>query len=367
MINAHFFNDGNQPVNPMIPRQFQHRLLLWFDQYGRKNLPWQQDINPYRVWLSETMLQQTQVATVIPYFLTFTKKFPTIEKLAAADIDDVLQLWSGLGYYARARNLHKAAQKITEIGYFPDTLEGLLALPGVGQSTAGAILSIAFNDSHPILDGNVKRVLSRIYAISGWPGNAQVNKKLWALSSELTPNERVADYTQAIMDLGATLCTRGKPLCFACPIADYCIANCSGTSSDYPTRKPSKTLPVKQSIWIVLNNLKQQILLEKRPPTGIWGGLWSLPEFASMAEAEAWCLSRNLSISQQFIMPSKRHTFSHFHLEYTPLILYTENHTNIVMEANQSLWYNIADIENLGLAAPIKSLLQQLNIQNIRG
>ncbi|MDD2723260.1 MAG: A/G-specific adenine glycosylase [Methylovulum sp.] len=351
----------------MTPAQFQHRLLTWFDQYGRKNLPWQQDINPYRVWLSETMLQQTQVATVIPYFLVFTKKFPNLEQLAAADIDDVLQHWAGLGYYARARNLHKAAQAITGLGYFPDTLDGLLALPGIGQSTAGAILSIAFNDSHPILDGNVKRVLTRLYGISGWPGYAQFNKTLWVLSRELTPKERVADYTQAIMDLGATLCTRSKPLCLACPVADYCIANNSGTTSTYPSRKPSKTLPVKQSIWLVLHNPNRHIWLEKRPPTGIWGGLWSLPEFASIAEAEDWCLSRKLSISQQYILPSKRHTFSHYHLDYTPLIVHIENLTNNVMEANQSLWYNSADIDRLGLAAPIKSLLQQLNTQNIRG
>ena len=189
----------------MTPLTFQQNLLVWFDQHGRKDLPWQQDISPYRVWLSETMLQQTQVATVIPYFLAFTAKFPNVESLAQATVDDVLQLWSGLGYYARARNLHKAAQNIYELSQFPDTLGGLLALPGIGQSTAGAILSIAFNKPQPILDGNVKRVLARFRAIPGWAGSSEANKQLWSLSAAFTPDERIADYTQAIMDLGATV------------------------------------------------------------------------------------------------------------------------------------------------------------------
>ncbi|MDD5274261.1 MAG: A/G-specific adenine glycosylase, partial [Methylovulum sp.] len=339
----------------------QQCLLTWFDQHGRKNLPWQQDINPYRVWLSETMLQQTQVATVIPYFLKFTETFPTVEALAAAPIDEVLQHWAGLGYYARARNLHKAAQQIVELGAFPNTLAGLMALPGIGQSTAGAILSIAFNNSHPILDGNVKRVLTRLYAVFGWPGNLAVNKQLWAVSAELTPVKRVADYTQAIMDLGATLCTRSKPLCLACPVAEYCLAYQQGNPTAYPTRKPPKSIPVKTSVWLILYNVDNEILLERRPPTGIWGGLWSVPEFTSIADAQDWCLSRNLSIRELYSLPSKRHTFSHYHLDYTPLIARVENPTNNVMEANQRLWYNSAQIAGLGLAAPVKTLLQQLD------
>lgn len=345
----------------MTPTQFQHRLLTWFDLHGRKNLPWQQDINPYRVWLSETMLQQTQVATVIPYFLKFTETFPTVEALAAAPIDDVLQHWAGLGYYARARNLHKAAQQIVELGAFPNTWVGLMGLPGIGQSTAGAILSIAFNNSHPILDGNVKRVLTRLYAIFGWPGNLPVSKQLWAVSAELTPVNRVADYTQAIMDLGATLCTRSKPLCLACPVAEFCLAYQQGNPTAYPTRKPPKTIPIKTSVWLILYNADNEILLERRPPTGIWGGLWSVPEFSSIAEAQDWCLSRNWLIREQYSLPSKRHTFSHYHLDYTPLIARVENPTNNVMEANQSVWYNSAQIAGLGLAAPVKLLLQQLD------
>ena len=351
----------------MTPAQFQHRLLAWFDQYGRKNLPWQQDISPYRVWLSETMLQQTQVATVIPYFLAFTDRFPNLEALAQAPIDDVLQYWAGLGYYARARNLHKAARQILALGKIPDTLEGLMALPGIGQSTAGAILSIAFHNSHPILDGNVKRVLTRLYAISGWPGVSGVNKALWAVSAELTPLERVADYTQAMMDLGATLCTRSKPLCLACPVADYCAAYKSGTVQDYPTPKPPKTLPSKQTVWLVLHNSENAIYLEKRPLTGIWGGLWSFPEFASIADAQSWCVARNMNISHHYSLPSRRHTFSHYHLDYTPCVIHIENPINNVMEAGQALWYNGAHIDGLGLATPVKALLQQLNIENDRG
>ncbi len=348
------------------PSVFQDRVLAWFDQHGRKNLPWQQAIDPYRVWLSETMLQQTQVATVIPYFQAFVEAFPTVAALAAAPIDDVLRHWAGLGYYARARNLHKAAQRIVELGYFPNTLTGLMDLPGIGQSTAGAILSIAFNDSHPILDGNVKRVLARLNAIAGWPGNSPVSKTLWAISTQLTPRARVADYTQAIMDLGATLCTRSRPLCLACPVSSHCLAHRQGTPSAYPSPKPPKTLPIKTTVWLVLHDQDQQVYLEKRPPTGIWGGLWSLPEFATVTEAQDWCLSRNLSIKHSYSLASKRHTFSHYHLDYTPLIVHSENPTNNVMEANQALWYNSAQRNSLGLAAPIKTLLQHLDTNNYR-
>jgi A/G-specific adenine glycosylase len=350
--------------NAPTPADFQHDLLGWFDQHGRKDLPWQHPITPYRVWLSETMLQQTQVATVIPYFKAFIENFPTLESLANAPIDEVLRLWAGLGYYARARNLHKAAQCISERGGFPDTLDGLTALPGIGPSTAGAILSIAFNKSTPILDGNVKRVLARAYAISGWPGNSPANKTLWAISAQLTPVARVADYTQAIMDLGATLCTRRKPLCGTCPISSYCQAYIIGTVADYPNPKPPKTLPVKQRVFLVLRNQNRQLWLEKRPPVGLWGGLWSLPEFDSCAEAQDWCLTHALRIRKSYSLPPQRHTFSHYHLDYTPLVIDIENPTNNVMEARPALWYNAARISDLGLAAPIKLLLQHLNKEN---
>ncbi|WP_027158657.1 A/G-specific adenine glycosylase [Methylobacter luteus] len=343
----------------MTPSVFQQNILDWFDQHGRKDLPWQKDITPYRVWLSETMLQQTQVATVIAYFNVFTEKFPDIESLAQASIDDVLHLWSGLGYYARARNLHKTAQLIVEKGRFPDTLDELVALPGIGLSTAGAILSIAFKKSHPILDGNVKRVLARFKAVPGWPGNSNVNKELWLLSAHYTPTAQAADYTQAMMDLGATICTRSKPACHACPLKDNCLARMTDNIAAFPAPKPAKSLPVKQRVFLLLRNNLNQVLLEKRPPAGIWGGLWSLPEFDSIDMATAWCLARNMPIISQKLMTMRRHTFSHYHLDFTPLIIQTNNPINIVMEANQTVWYKAEQIHNLGIAAPIKLLLQQ--------
>ena len=342
----------------MNSSDFQKKILAWFDQNGRKDLPWQQDLSPYRVWLSETMLQQTQVTTVIPYFNAFIEQFPTIECLAKAPVDEVLHRWSGLGYYARARNLHKTAQLIVEQSYFPDTLDKLIELPGIGLSTAGAILSIAFKKSHPILDGNVKRVLSRFKGVSGWPGDSQVSKQLWAISADLTPVDRVADYTQAIMDLGATICRRSKPACNACPLNSYCKAKMTNTVSLLPTPKASKTLPIKQLVFLLLSNNKK-ILLEKRPPTGIWGGLWSLPEFPNIHSVYDWCLTTNTPIIISRTLPTQRHTFSHYHLDYTTVLIQTDNPINFVMEADHTVWYNTQQIKTLGLPAPIKLLLEQ--------
>ncbi|HEY5141451.1 MAG TPA: NUDIX domain-containing protein, partial [Methylococcales bacterium] len=267
--------------------------------------------------------------------------------------------WSGLGYYARARNLHKTAQLIVEQGRFPDTLDELIALPGIGLSTAGAILSIAFKKSHPILDGNVKRVLTRFKAVSGWPGNNRVNKELWTISAHLTPVDRVADYTQAIMDLGATICTRSKPACNDCPLEGHCLARITGTVSLLPTPKPAKALPVKRLFFLLLRNNINRILLEKRPSTGIWGGLWSLPEFDSIEAAHSWCLTKKMIIADSQTLTTRRHTFSHYHLDYTPVLIQTDNPINFVMEASQTVWYNAEQINTLGLPAPIKLLLQQ--------
>ena len=343
----------------MTPSDFQQQVLDWFNLNGRKDLPWQQDITPYKVWLSETMLQQTQVATVIPYFHAFITQFPTIEDLAAAPIDAVLHRWAGLGYYARARNLHKSAQIIVEQGYFPDNLEDLITLPGIGQSTAGAILSIAFKKSHPILDGNVRRVLARFKGIYGWPGNTQINKQLWGISSALTPQNRVAEYTQAMMDLGATLCTRSKPACEQCPLNSHCLAKATETVHLLPTPKPSKIIPIKQLTFLLLKNNQQELVMIKRPSKGIWGGLWSLPEFDSIISAIEWCNVNQLPVIHSQSLAPQRHTFSHYHLDYSTLIIQTENPINIVMEANQSVWYKMADIGQLGLPAPIKLLIQQ--------
>lgn len=352
----------------MPPEQFQQKLFSWFDQYGRKDLPWQQGINPYRVWVSEIMLQQTQVAAVIGYFNRFMARFPTVQSLADAELDEVLQHWAGLGYYARARNLHKTAQiVVADDGVFPQTIDGLSALPGIGRSTAGAILSIACGQSQPILDGNVKRVLARFHAVYGWPGNAKVAERLWQISSRFTPTARCGDYTQAMMDLGATLCTRGKPKCEICPVAEGCKAINLGLVSQLPEPKPRKELPVKQIYFLLLKDHEQRVLLQKRSPTGIWGGLWSLPEFDDIQQIQAWALSRNMALTETASLQSQRHTFSHYHLDYTPVLAVTQNPNNCVMEAGGAVWYKTTQIHSLGLPAPIKRLLQTINLEEDYG
>jgi len=345
----------------MSPEIFQQQILQWFDLNGRKNLPWQQDCSPYKTWLSEVMLQQTQVVTAIPYFNQFILQFPSIEHLAAADLDQVLMNWAGLGYYARARNLHKTAKIINEQGgSLPNDFNELLALPGIGRSTAGAILSIAFNNSHPILDGNVRRVLTRFHAISGWVGISKVSQVLWEISTKYTPKERCADYTQAMMDLGATLCTRSKPKCDQCPVNSHCTARLNDNVMAFPTPKPKKITPAKQVFFLVLQDEQQQFLLETRPSVGIWGGLRSFLEFNSITEAEDWCLQNHFPVLEKELLAEQRHTFSHYHLDYTPILIKTQNHINNVMEAGQPVWYKTEQISLLGLPAPIKKLFQNL-------
>lgn len=348
----------------MTAEKFQQLLLDWFAVHGRKDLPWQQAITPYRVWLSEIMLQQTQVASVIPYFTRFTARFPTLKSLAMAELDDVLPFWAGLGYYARARNLHKTARQIqANGGKFPETIDELCELPGIGRSTAGAILSIAYQQSQAILDGNVKRVLARFHAVGGWTGDSKVSARLWELSQYYTPQENTAAYTQAIMDLGATLCTRSQPDCLSCPVASGCQAYATQQTRRFPEPKPRKALPVKHLYFLLLENANQQILLEKRPPTGIWGGLWSLPEFADMQELEEYCLNKNYQLDNQTYLAKQRHDFSHYRLDYTPVHGRLINPINNVMEANASLWYKIKQVDEIGLPAPIKLLLQQYDLE----
>ena len=344
----------------MPPQRFQQLLLSWFAEHGRHDLPWQQAINPYRVWLSEIMLQQTQVASVIPYFNRFVARFPNLQTLAAADLDEVLPYWSGLGYYARARNLHKTAQILAAAGgAFPQDIAQLTALPGIGLSTAGAILSIACGQSQPILDGNVKRVLTRFHAIPGWPGDTKVAQQLWQISRDYTPLANTAAYTQAMMDLGATLCSRSRPQCIVCPVATGCQALATATVTAYPQAKPRKQLPVKSVYFLLLQDGEQQLLLKKRPPNGIWGGLWSLPEFSELAELQAWCLQCHMMADFQ-ILPQLRHSFSHYHLHFTPVRARLINPVNNVMEADQLVWYNIGELSGLGLPTPVKRLLDQI-------
>ena len=338
---------------------FSQQLLAWFDVAGRKDLPWQQDITPYRVWVSEIMLQQTQVTTVIDYYQRFMARFPTVQNLADAPTDDVLALWTGLGYYARARNLHKAAKLVCDEfgGEFPHDHELLQQLPGVGRSTAAAIYSIACNGRAPILDGNVKRVLTRYAAIDGWPALKHVESQLWDLAEELTPDKRVADYTQAIMDLGATLCTRSKPQCPSCPVQNNCQSFASNTQTSYPSKKPKKQIPTRQVHMLIIENNHGEILLEQRPDSGIWGGLWSFPEAANANELDHY-IDQNLSTnSSKQHWPLMRHTFSHFHLDITPVHIHLHGEINTVMEAKPQLWYKGHPEQQVGLAAPVKKLL----------
>ena len=346
------------------PSRFSDAVLNWFDRHGRKHLPWQQDISPYRVWLSEVMLQQTQVATVIPYFESFISRFPAVEDLAAAPEDEVLQLWSGLGYYARARNLHKCAKTVVDKyqGEFPASVEGLSGLPGIGRSTAGAIAAISMGIHAAILDGNVKRVLARFHAVPGWPGQAAVQKELWRVAELYTPKQRVADYTQAMMDLGAMVCVRSRPLCDQCPVAEGCIARKNNEQTLYPQPKPRKELPVRSVRMLLVVNEQGEILLRKRPPQGIWGGLWSLPELDIEPELEEKAEDETgMSLSGFEEWNVVRHTFSHFHLDITPVKAFVaEAGYPQLLESEQALWYNLGQPPALGLAAPVSRLLKKL-------
>ncbi|MBY4677514.1 A/G-specific adenine glycosylase [Marinobacterium arenosum] len=348
----------------MTPEQFSDAVLDWFDRHGRHDLPWQQNKTAYHTWISEIMLQQTQVTTVIPYYQRFIERFPDVRSLADADQDEVLHLWTGLGYYARARNLHKAAKQVAYHldGQFPETVEGLEALPGIGRSTAGAILSISTGKRAAILDGNVKRVLARFYALMEWPGTSQAQKQLWQWAERNTPAERVGDYTQAMMDLGATLCSRSKPSCLLCPLQAHCKALKQGLTDQLPKPRPKKNLPEKQTLMLIIRNGDGHILLQQRPPSGLWGGLWSLPEVADLRDAEA---ALGLSIDSAHSQPLEplRHTFSHFHLDITPVLTELGDCCESVMEHPPTLWYDPENPQTIGLAAPVKKLLQRASRQ----
>lgn len=340
---------------------FATALLNWYDQFGRKDLPWQQSATPYRVWLSEIMLQQTQVSTVIGYYQRFVARFPDIHTLATAPQDDVLALWSGLGYYARARNLHKTAQIVVAEygGQLPADLEQLINLPGIGRSTAGAILTLGYHQRFPILDGNVKRVLARFYALDGWPGKKPVENQLWHYAESLLPQQRIANYIQAQMDLGATLCTRSKPACERCPLVSACQAHAIGRVTDFPGKKPKKTTPTRHTHWLVLQNDQNQLLLEQRPQQGIWGGLWSFPELATTEELDAYCQQHwQMQVQSCTALSPIQHAFSHFKLDIQPLLLRCESQS--VADKDRGNWYKIEDTNSLGLPAPVKSFLQSL-------
>ncbi|GGW54137.1 A/G-specific adenine glycosylase [Alishewanella tabrizica] len=340
---------------------FSEQLVNWYRIYGRKTLPWQIEKSPYKTWLSEVMLQQTQVATVIPYFQRFISRFPDVASLADAPIDDVLHLWTGLGYYARARNLHKAAKIIVEkfAGVFPTQFADVLALPGIGRSTAGAILSLSLGQHYPILDGNCKRVLARFAAVNGWPGEKNVEQTLWHLAEQVTPKETVAEFNQAMMDLGASLCSRSKPRCSECPLKLHCVAALRGEQVQYPGKKPKKSLPERQSYWLLLR-FQQHVYLTQRPSSGLWGGLYGFLEFDTPRERDAYLLIQQIKYTRQQELPAFRHTFSHFHLWIQPLIVELDILPEIVQEQSAASWFTISAIPEVGLSAPAKSLFTQL-------
>lgn len=345
------------------PNSFAARLLAWHAVHGRHDLPWQQDRTPYRVWLSEVMLQQTQVVTVIPYFERFTAAYPNVHALAAAADDDVMHLWSGLGYYSRARNLKRCAERVVAEhgGEFPHTIEALSALPGIGRSTAAAILAQSHNLPHAILDGNVKRVLARHRAVAGWPGERLVEQQLWQIAESALPPTHACDYTQAIMDLGATLCTRARPRCTECPLKDDCAALAQDQVAAYPAARPRRALPRRTTCFVVIEDEAGAVLLEQRPAPGIWGGLWCFPEVADeqalASRLAALGCGRGAIVER---LAPIAHTFTHFHLDIVPLRVRAEMNGDGVREGAPLRWYSPDDSTRIGLPAPVARLLERL-------
>ena len=348
--------------------QSPHRSLLapalldWHARQGRHDLPWQRDRTPYRVWVSEIMLQQTQVATVIPYYHRFMQRFPTVRELADAPVDEVLHLWAGLGYYARARNLHRAAVRVRDEfnGEFPGSFAEVESLPGIGRSTAGAILALSRGERFPILDGNVKRVLSRYFGVKGDPSQSAVTERLWELSAQCTPQQHVDTYTQAVMDLGATLCTRHKPLCGYCPLAEGCFARATGRQHELPAPRPPRARATRKVFMVVAQLADGSVLLERRPESGIWGGLWCLPEFDTASAAGSYIRQQLRDVrTEPRALSCVEHAFTHFDLVITPMLAACAGPAG-VMDGERTVWYNPAQVARIGLPAPIKSLLEEL-------
>ena len=340
---------------------FATKVIRWQLRYGRHDLPWQNTRNAYRIWLSEVMLQQTQVATVIPYYRRFLQRFPSLKALAAAPLDDVLAAWSGLGYYARARNLHRAARQIVAAhrGRVPRSFEAVCALPGVGRSTAAAICVFAFGDRRAILDGNVKRLFARCFGIAGYPGDAKTAARLWRKAERVLPSRNVESYCQGLMDLGAAICVRGKPRCEVCPVAPDCVALRRGAIGRLPAPRPRKILPQRRTHMLVLLHAGQ-VLLEKRAPSGIWGGLWSLPEVASGAGIAALCAQRyGAKISTHAMLPAVAHGFTHFRLDIEPHRLSVARLAPRAA-APGAMWLPLEEALGAAIPAPVKRILAAL-------
>jgi A/G-specific adenine glycosylase len=356
------------------PALFAERLLAWYDRHGRHDLPWQHPRSAYRVWIAEVMLQQTQVATVRPYFERFVARFPDLPSLAGAEQDEVLAHWSGLGYYSRARNLHASARLCVERhgGELPRELDTMTALPGIGRSTAAAILAQAHGDRHAILDGNVKRLLCRLHAIEGWPGSPAVEKTLWPLAERLLPTTRLADYTQAIMDFGATLCTRSQPDCGRCPLIADCRAHREQRVTDLPSPRPAKRLPERRCLMLMLRHDDGRLLLQRRPPVGVWATLWSLPEFDSRDALDAFA-RRAQPLGEARTLPAFTHVFSHYRLRIEPLHWGTDNGARVDQSQSGRLqindnpdlrWCAADELGALGLPAPVRRLLESAFEEN---
>lgn len=349
----------------MSPEPIAPALLQWHRHHGRHDLPWQRDRTPYRVWVSEVMLQQTQVATVIGYFERFMARFPDVRSLADAPQDEVLHLWSGLGYYARARNLQRAAQQVRDHhgGVFPADFESVSQLAGIGRSTAGAILALASDQPHPILDGNVRRVLSRVFAVPGRSGERALENRLWELATALTPQEHVATYTQAMMDLGATLCTRRKPHCDQCPLQGRCAAYAEGNSEGYPAPKKPLRRRQRQSWMLIAVGPDGSMRLVQRPARGIWGGLWAPPEFEDREAAHAAALQWGGQGAQVHEGEVLQHAFTHFDLALHPLWVAAESDAReaagVAESAAPARWYNPGQPASIGLPAPVSQLLRK--------
>lgn len=336
--------------------------MVWYQRNGRKTLPWKRTRDPYVIWVSEIMLQQTQVTTVIPYFERFIGRFPDVRALAEADLDEVLQCWSGLGYYARARNLHKAAGVIVarHAGRFPRDLDAARALPGIGVSTAAAILVFGFGKRHVILDGNVKRVLARYHAIADPAGTRATQARLWQLAERHTPDRRVRAYTQAIMDLGATVCRR-RPDCAHCPVRRGCRAFTQGDPQAYPPPVRARTLPVRSEAMLIIRDHRGRVLLQRRPPVGLWGGLWGLPECPVDVDVARWCRDAlGLRVAVRARWPVRRHAFTHFRLDITPVHAGLIGAADRAMETANTVWYNPRKPDVRGFAAPVRRLLEEV-------
>lgn len=356
------------PADP----SFSELLIAWQKRHGRHQLPWQQTRDAYRIWLSEIMLQQTQVATVIPYYQRFLQRFPDVAALAAAPVEEVMALWAGLGYYTRARNLHRCAQAVVgrHGGRFPADVALLAELPGIGQSTAAAIAAFAYGARAAILDGNVKRVFCRVFGIEGFPGQTAVERQLWRRAEALLPAQDIEAYTQGLMDLGATLCTRSRPRCGDCPMQSRCVAHASGRTAELPQRKPKKATPEKSTVMLLVLH-EGEVLLEQRPPAGIWGGLMSLPELDRLG-GDTQCTDLGAELGSALasfgepasveMLPEFIHVFTHFRLRVLPVRVRLSRRHHVAAERAYA-WLPLHAAADAGLPSPVRKLVDWLRLE----